>query len=237
MAEVWISLRAGRDLLAETCSSPHFAWLQLRKGLVNGNVEWRGKDADGQPFMPEGLWEKQLEVRIDECTATFHVALDVPAAVGIGISDITVYELEVDRGNVEALSPAPPAPAEPVDFSYPALGQDITPSPTARRAQADRVRMRIEPAGATKSAEASSTTPKRSRRKTSYAGAQTVRANKVLKQLYPEGCPSQEEMSNADLLDAFADQYPRFKATEKPASRYGKPSDNTVLRAVGRKQF
>jgi hypothetical protein len=79
------------------------------------------------------------------------------------------------------------------------------------------------------------TAPRRSRKKGVYINPQQVRASRLLKQLYSDGLPSHEEVPNRALLRAFHIGYPHFKETEKPPSKRGEPSDNTILRAAGRK--
>jgi hypothetical protein len=77
---------------------------------------------------------------------------------------------------------------------------------------------------------------KHSRKKGRRAGFQTLRAGKVLRKRYPESYPSEEEVSNADLLSQFQADYDEMLRTrELTPTRHPAPSRSTILRIVGRK--
>jgi hypothetical protein len=76
---------------------------------------------------------------------------------------------------------------------------------------------------------------KRSRQREKGRGRQTIRALAVLKKLYPEGWPTTEEISNLDLLAQFRAKLACVEAEMVPRPRPPEPSDDTVLRAVGRR--
>jgi hypothetical protein len=78
---------------------------------------------------------------------------------------------------------------------------------------------------------------KRSRRRTTHEGTQTRRARAVLdrifpKDKYPDGYPDEDEMAWQDVWNMFCKEYSCY-AKENP-SRYGRPSQSTVKRVMGR---
>ena len=73
------------------------------------------------------------------------------------------------------------------------------------------------------------------RRRNSGGGAQRRRARVVLKRLWPNGYPTEEEVSTPDLLERFGAEYDRVEGKANPPSKLGIPSPATVLREVGRK--
>jgi hypothetical protein len=78
--------------------------------------------------------------------------------------------------------------------------------------------------------------PRSSRkRKNQGSGPQRRRARVVLKRLWPKEYPTEEEVSDVDLLDRFAKEYEKVEGQANPPSKYGKPSPATVLREVGRR--
>ena len=68
-------------------------------------------------------------------------------------------------------------------------------------------------------------------------GAQSIRADAVLKRLFPpDGIPPcREELADADLWDRFSREYARVEEAQHPPSRHLKPSKDTLLRKAGRK--
>jgi hypothetical protein len=78
--------------------------------------------------------------------------------------------------------------------------------------------------------------PRASRqRRNQGSGPQRRRARVVLKRLWPKEYPTEEEVSNVDLLDRFAKEYEKVEGKANPPSRLKMPSPDTVLREVGRK--
>jgi hypothetical protein len=73
------------------------------------------------------------------------------------------------------------------------------------------------------------------RRRNSGGGAQRLRARVVLKRLWPNGYPTEEEVSTPDLWKRFGIEYDRIEGKANPPSKLGMPSPATVLREVGRK--
>jgi hypothetical protein len=110
------------------------------------------------------------------------------------------------------------------------LGLGAPLAPPANPVSADPA-----PAGAGR--ESTAGPKKRSRKRTRKVGPQTLRARKVLYKRYPGGSyPSEEEVTTCDLLKDFEEDYNAMcKSRDLPRTRYGKPSDTTVLREVGRK--
>jgi hypothetical protein len=87
------------------------------------------------------------------------------------------------------------------------------------------------------SAADAQTLPRVSRRRRNQGiGPQTRRARVVLKRIYPEEYPTEDEVSDADLYDRFAREYAEVEGKAKPPSRYNRPSLTTVMREVGRKE-
>jgi hypothetical protein len=77
--------------------------------------------------------------------------------------------------------------------------------------------------------------PKKSRKKTVYAGAQSIRARAVLKRIFPGGIyPARAELPTPQLLKDFEKEYERVEGKKLP--RVSKPSDDVVLREVGRRR-
>jgi hypothetical protein len=76
--------------------------------------------------------------------------------------------------------------------------------------------------------------PKPSRQRKKRLGPQIRRARTVLKRLYPDGYPTEEEVPTVDLLASFEAEYDRIEGQQVPPSALGMPSDRTVLREVGR---
>jgi hypothetical protein len=64
-------------------------------------------------------------------------------------------------------------------------------------------------------------------------GPQRVRARKVLRRIFGEDYPTEEELSTPDLLKKFRAEYSRMEGGSP--SKPGRPSNETVLREVGRK--
>jgi hypothetical protein len=52
--------------------------------------------------------------------------------------------------------------------------------------------------------------------------------------MFPNGYPTEEEVSTPDLWDRFGAEYARVEGKEVPPSKLGMPSIKTVLREVGR---
>jgi hypothetical protein len=75
----------------------------------------------------------------------------------------------------------------------------------------------------------------RKRREPGTGNTQRRRARVILRRLYGKEYPTEEEVADADLLVRFAEEYERVEGKANPPSKYGKPSDSTVLREVGRK--
>jgi hypothetical protein len=75
--------------------------------------------------------------------------------------------------------------------------------------------------------------PKRSRKKSVSQQPQQKRAWKVLRRIFPDGCPTSEEMPNNQLLAKFYEEWDTIEGKDKEENEY-KPSSNTVLRAIGR---
>ena len=76
----------------------------------------------------------------------------------------------------------------------------------------------------------------RSRKRRVYAKPQQTRARKVLKELYPDRYPTQEEVPNGELLHAFGKRIKEMiDAGRLPKSGRAEPSDSSVLRELGRK--
>jgi hypothetical protein len=150
-------------------------------------------------------------------------------------------------GATASIHPAPPA--EPttltmsptaVDEKKPPFSDAIDSEPLASANSGDTPVQPITSAPSAveetpKSVPASQS--KRSRRKSATrAKPQQFRARKVLDRLFPDGYPATEDVSDVDLLNVFTTEYNEWVKTEKPKSRFGKPSDATVLREVGRKE-
>jgi hypothetical protein len=93
------------------------------------------------------------------------------------------------------------------------------------------------PTPATASPETHSADQRLSRPKSNaYRGAQRIRARTVLKRLFPGGgYPTEAEVSSLDLWDRFCTEYDRLEAQAEPPSKFSRPSKETVLREVGRK--
>ena len=105
-------------------------------------------------------------------------------------------------------------------------------SPQAKQQSKQQPPEKREPA----SADAQSQPRASKRRRNQRIGAQTRRARVVLKRMYgPEGYPTRDEVSDADLYDRFAKEYEKVEGKANPRSRLGMPSLATVLREVGRK--
>ena len=76
----------------------------------------------------------------------------------------------------------------------------------------------------------------RFRKRRVYAQPQQTRARKVLKELYPDRYPTQEEVANGELLHAFGKRIKEMiDAGRLPKSGRAEPSDSSVLRELGRK--
>jgi hypothetical protein len=67
------------------------------------------------------------------------------------------------------------------------------------------------------------------------AGPQRLRARVVLRRIWREGYPTRAEVSDVDAWDRFSKEYEKVEGKANPPSRYGKPSLETVLREMGRK--
>jgi hypothetical protein len=84
---------------------------------------------------------------------------------------------------------------------------------------------------------------KPSRKRGSHYAPQRLRARKVLRRIWPGDYPSRDEVTDADLWDQFCVEYDHVEgkaeaaaiAPGKPTSKYGRPSKDTLLRLVGRK--
>jgi hypothetical protein len=77
---------------------------------------------------------------------------------------------------------------------------------------------------------------KRSRRKSLYRTAPRALARKLLDRMYPEGYPTEDEVSSPDMWRQFQIQYDKYKReVVKPLSTHGIPSQDTMLRAAGRR--
>jgi hypothetical protein len=75
---------------------------------------------------------------------------------------------------------------------------------------------------------------RRSRKRTRYAGAKSVRALTVLKRIYKDQpFPIRAEVSDADLGDLFNQEWAKVEGAKRGLSY--RPSLSTVLRVVGRK--
>lgn len=83
--------------------------------------------------------------------------------------------------------------------------------------------------------EATPQSRSRKPRKNRGGGPQRLRARVVLRRIWPEEHPTRAEVSDVDVWDRFSDEYERVEGKAKPRSRYGKPSLDTVLREMGRK--
>jgi hypothetical protein len=80
------------------------------------------------------------------------------------------------------------------------------------------------------------TTGKRSRRRQRGQGPQTKRARFLLKQLFPDGYPTEGELPNRDLIDKFNEEYLQaIKTKAIKFSKLGPPSEEVILRETGRK--
>jgi hypothetical protein len=103
----------------------------------------------------------------------------------------------------------------------------------------------VEPAASTSATEpvadaVGEQLPKRSRRRREQSSPQIQRAIPVLRRLYPEklygnGWPTREQVADVDLCARAAAEYERVEGQEPQKSRLGPPSDDTYLRAVGRR--
>jgi len=72
-------------------------------------------------------------------------------------------------------------------------------------------------------------------RKNRGSGPQRLRARVVLRRIWPGQYPTKAEVSNVDVLERFSKEYGKVEGRANPRSRYGKPSSDTVLREMGRK--
>ena len=116
-------------------------------------------------------------------------------------------------------------------------------TPAAERAAAvpvglpEPVKAELEPTVRARSvaddAPAQPTKPSR-RRRGGYQGAQRRRARVVLRRLFPKGYPTEEEVSNPDAWVRFCREYERVEAKSLPPSKLGRPSQETMLREMGR---
>jgi hypothetical protein len=134
---------------------------------------------------------------------------------------LSFYGCTVRQGDVVALRDAQQPPT---------LETDAAPSPSAPEAQSE-----TPPPPAAQPDEAVSGRPTASRRRRNQGGGpQTLRARVVLKRMYPERYPTEDEVSGVDLYDRFAEEYKKVEGKANPPSKWGMPSRRVVMREVGR---
>jgi hypothetical protein len=137
------------------------------------------------------------------------------------------------------------------EIGAPALGKVLTAEPLTTRSPEIGIKQPPRPVHHLELPESSppdDASPaklpaKPSRKRGSYYAAQRLRARKVLRRIWPGDYPSRDEVTDADLWDQFCVEYDHLEgeaeaaaiATGKPASKYGRPSKDTLLRLVGRK--
>lgn len=66
-------------------------------------------------------------------------------------------------------------------------------------------------------------------------GPQRLRARVVLRRIWRQEYPTREVVSDADVWDRFSEAYDRIEGKANPPSKHGKPSLETVLREMGRR--
>jgi hypothetical protein len=135
------------------------------------------------------------------------------------------------------------------EIGAPALGKVLAAEPLTTRSpeafkQPPRPVHHLEPESLPPDDASPAKLPaKPSRKRGSHHAAQRLRARKALRRIWPGDYPSRNEVTDADLYDQFCAEWKRVEekakaeaiAAGKPASKYGCPSKDIVLREVGRK--
>jgi hypothetical protein len=75
---------------------------------------------------------------------------------------------------------------------------------------------------------------RRSRKRALRAGTKSVRASAVLRRIYQDRLPNRDEVSDADLWNAFVEEWARVEGVKRH-SLNDRPQRSTVMRAIGRK--
>jgi hypothetical protein len=164
---------------------------------------------------------------------TIHAPLN--PAEGVRVEPYEAGQHFVRRSHLAKLtSPTTPATAADRQLPLPAPEADAAPTPGAE----------VEPEGSPSATQQTTAPadaqpqPRASRRRRNQgSGPQTLRARVVLKRMYggAEEYPPRDEVADVDLLDRFAKEYEKVEGKANPPSRLKMPSDEVVLREVGRK--
>ena len=221
--------------------SPELADRLGRKEIRENRLRYRYLDCDGNlhygPYfyrdgnlhydsLTDGFWHEAILSRETSAMA-WHVPRRFynyvePSYEELGIEAervVRIFRLEVlIPSNLAETSPKP-TEAVQADPLIEEIESDSTAPPMGCSAADDA------PAQPTKSSR---------RRSGGYQGAQRLRARAVLRRLFPERYPTEEEVSNPDAWDRFCREYERVEDKSSKPSKLSRPSRETMLREMGR---